>query len=124
VTRSELVRLFVLDWICDNYENVDQLILRRVAEMGAECTLTIDRLEVVEALAGLVEDGFAKAYLFSSEESMEIEGMPSIDIVEEDFITYFRVTEKGMELHLSDKPDWPFDHNGNLRPDWHLGGGL
>ncbi len=122
MNRRELVRLFVLDWIRDNWENVDQLILAKVAEMGAECGLTIDRSEVVNALAGLVGDGLATAYRFAGEESVDIEGMPPLDTVEEDFVTYFRATEKGMELHLSDQPGWPFDESGDLRPGWRLEG--
>jgi hypothetical protein len=28
--------------------------------------------------------------------------MPPLDVVEEDFKTYFYITKKGMDLHLSD----------------------
>ena len=35
--------------------------------------------------------------------------MPPLDVVEEDFKTYFYITKKGMELHLSDKTSWPLD---------------
>jgi hypothetical protein len=31
---------------------------------------------------------------------------------------HFWVTEKGMQLQLSDYPDWPFDDRNVLRPDW------
>jgi len=48
--------------------------------------------------------------------------MPPIDVVEEFFKTYFFITEKGMELHLSDGTWYPFDDNGNLRPGWRLDG--
>jgi hypothetical protein len=34
--------------------------------------------------------------------------MPSLDVVEEDFKTYFYITKKGMDLHLSDDTWWPF----------------
>jgi hypothetical protein len=33
--RRELVRLFVLSDVCDDYENIDQIILPFVAENGA-----------------------------------------------------------------------------------------
>ena len=120
MTRRELVRLFVLNWICDNYENVDQLILEKVASMGARTGITISRPEIVDALTRLVNEGLAKAYLFASDASGEIEGMPRLDTIEEDFVTYFRATEKGMELQLSPKPKWPFDEDGNLKPGWRL----
>jgi hypothetical protein len=36
-----------------------------------------------------------------------------------DFKTYFYLTKKGLDLHLSDGT-WPFDDLGDLRQDWHL----
>src|SRR5208282_1292762 len=61
--RGDFVRRWVLTSISDDFENVDQVILREVAETGAKCGLTIDRSEVVQALADLIEDGLAKAYI-------------------------------------------------------------
>src|SRR5277367_1342570 len=55
--RAELVRRLVLNSICDDFENVDQRILRDVAEAGAKRGLIVERWEVVQALAGLIEDG-------------------------------------------------------------------
>lgn len=39
--RSELIRRMVLNAICDDYENVDQVILRDVAKDGAKLGFTI-----------------------------------------------------------------------------------
>jgi hypothetical protein len=81
-----------LNSICDDFENVDQVILRDVAEGGAKCGLTIERPEVVEALAGLIEVGLAKAYILSAypnDPSRELQGMPPMDVIEENFKTYF-----------------------------------
>ena len=121
VTRRELVRRLVLNSICDFGENVDQCILPELIADGAKCGLTIDRPEVVGTLEGLVEDGLAKASLLSPwEPEAEIQGMPPMDQIEEFFKTYFFITEKGMELHLSNNTWYPFDDDGNLRADWHL----
>jgi hypothetical protein len=101
--RSEFVRRLVLNSICDDYENIDQIILPEVAKDGAKCGLTIERSEVVDALAWLIADGMATAYLLSSTgPSVELPGMPPVDEVEEYFKTYFYITKKGMDLHLSD----------------------
>ena len=51
--------------------------------------------------------------------SIELEGMPSLEVIEENFETYFYVTKKGMDLQLSDRPGWPFDDLGELRLGWH-----
>ena len=58
----------------------------------------------------LVGGGLAKAYLLPSSEPLQ--GMPGVDAVEENFTTYFYITEKGMDLHLSDDTWWPFDDQG------------
>ena len=122
MNRQELVRRLVLNSISDNFENVDQVILRDVAQDGAKCGLTIERSEVVHVLAGLVEDGLAKAYLLSGRDpfSNELQGMPALDLVEKDFRTYFYITKKGMDLHFHDDICWPLDDEGNLKPDWRL----
>ena len=95
------------------------MILRNVAEIAAKCGLTVDRAEIVDALAGLVEDGLAKAYILRGSVrdpfSGALEGMPAMDIVEEDFQTYFYITKKGMDLHLADDTWWPLDEEGNPR---------
>jgi hypothetical protein len=108
IDRNELVRRLVLNAICDDYENVDQVILRDVAQDAAKLGLDLERPDVVAALANLVHDGLAKAYRLSSK-AEELEGMPPLDVVEEDFKTYFYITKKGMDLHLSDDSWWPFD---------------
>jgi hypothetical protein len=121
VDRKELVQRLVLNSICDDYENVDQVILSEVAADGAKCGLTIERGEVVDALSALIEDGLAKAYVLSCwEPAKELQGMPDIDVPEEYFKTYLHITKKGMDFHQSDDTWWPFDDHGNLWPDWKL----
>jgi hypothetical protein len=101
----------VLNSISNDYENVDQTILRDVRKDCAKLGLAVERPEIVDALAGLVKDGLAKAYILSGWEpfSQELTGMPPLDLVEEDFKTYFYITKKGMDLHLSDLAWRPFD---------------
>jgi hypothetical protein len=115
--RSELVCNLVLNQIADDYENVDQCILRDVEALGAKLGLTIERSEVVDALSRLIEDGLAKAYLLSSRKpfTTELDGMPPLEVIEEDFRTYFYITPKGREVHRSDEFEWPFDDEGNAR---------
>jgi hypothetical protein len=124
LSRSEFVRRLVLNCITDDFENVDQVILRHVAE-DAECGLTVERPDVVAALGSLMEDGLAKAYILSGDSrdpfSGELPGMPPMDVVEEYFKTYFYITKKGLDLHSLHRSDgtWPFDDLGDLRQDWH-----
>lgn len=110
MTRDGFVQRLVLDVICDDYENVDQTILRDVAKGGAECGLAIGRTEVVNAIASLVAQGLAKGYILSCREPrcMELDSMPAIDVAEEYFETYFLATAKGIDLQLSDDSWWPW----------------
>lgn len=123
MTRSEFVRRLVLNEISDDFENVDQVILRGVADTGTKCGLTITRSEVVEALAGLVRDGLAKAYNLSGTRDPfagELQGMPQMDEIEEYFRTYFYITKQGMDVHLAEDAWWPLDDEGTLKKDWQL----
>jgi hypothetical protein len=113
VNRRELIRRMVLDTICDDYENVDQVIFRDVAKDAAKLGFTVERSDIVDALADLTKDGLAKAYLLSgTEQARELESMPSLEVVEVNFETYFYITKKGMDLHRSDDSWWPFDDEG------------
>jgi hypothetical protein len=88
MTQSEFIRRLVLNAICDDFENVDQVILPEVARVGAKCGLAIPGSDVLEALRALVETGLAKAYELSAADrdpfSGEIQGMPSLAVPEED----------------------------------------
>jgi len=111
----------VLSTIADDYENVDQIILPSIARDCARLGFTVARSEIVDALAKLIGDGLAKAYLLSTKEpfSAEIHGMPPLDVIEDDFRTYFYVTKQGIDLLRSDDSGWPFDDDGEVRQNWN-----
>jgi hypothetical protein len=100
MNRSEIIRRLVLREISDDYENVDQIIFPNVFEGCAKRGVKIERSNVVEALAELIEDGLAKAYVLSGTKpySTQLPGMPGLEIVEEHFKTYFYITKKGVDL--------------------------
>ena len=124
MTRSDFVQRLVLSEISDDFENVDQIIFKWVASRGAKCGLPIKRSEVVDALSHLVADGLAKAYTLPGPTrdpfSGELPGMPPLDLIEEDFKTYFYITKKGMDVHRADDDWWPLDDDGNLKSGWRL----
>jgi hypothetical protein len=66
----------------------------------------------VDALAKLIRQGLAKAYLLSGREpfAVELDQMPALDVIEEDFRTYFLATRKGIDFHCSDDTWWPERH--------------
>ncbi len=113
MNTTELIQKMVLSEISDDYENVDQIILPVVARECAKLGIAVERSDVVGALAELVEDGLAKAYrLSSTTPAIALQGMPTLDIVEEYFETYFYITKQGLDQHLSDDTWWPFDDEG------------
>jgi hypothetical protein len=88
---------------------VSERELRQVGEAGARFGLTIQRSDIVDALATLIQEGLARAYLLSSREpSRELQGMPPLDVIETNFETYFYLTKKGIDMLSKDQ--WrPFD---------------
>jgi hypothetical protein len=121
MTRTEFIQRLVLDAICDDFENIDQVILKDVSSTGAKCGLTILRPEIAQGLRALVGAGLAKAYDLRSVRdpfACELQEMPSLDVPEEPFRIYFHATRKGLELHASDDSWWPLDDDGALRSNW------
>jgi hypothetical protein len=121
MTRAEFIQRLVLNTICDDSENVDQVILPEVAEAGTKCGLAICRSEVVDALRVSVEAGLVKAYDLSAAGGDpfkgEIQGMPQLDVVEEDYRTHFCMTKTGKDFHEAAIAWRPFDGEGVLRSD-------
>src|ERR1039458_3895214 len=107
--QTEIIRRLVLNEICDDYENVDQTILADVSSDGARLGLTVNRADIVNALASLVADGFAGAYLLYPQPTKRLEHMPVLDVPEEFFATYFLATDKGKALDKLDNSWWPFE---------------
>jgi len=118
VTRKDFIRRAVLNACCDDWENIDQQMLQQAAEYCAKCGITIGRPDVVETLAELLKDGLVQAY--GPPSGYPLDAMPAVDQPEEYFETYFYLTDKGMELHMSDNPSDALDYHGKLRPNWHL----
>jgi hypothetical protein len=86
-----------------NSSNLDQVILREVAEKGRKRGVEVARTEMVNALTALVEEGLAKAYMLSCTQpfSVELETMPVLDVIEEYYSMYFLATQRGIELHVA-----------------------
>ena len=122
MTRPEFVQRLIVNSMCDDFENVDQVILRDVARLAAKCGLTIERSEVVQNLRALVEAGLVKAYDLApgirDPFSGELQGMPPLDAPAEYFRTYFYPTQKGMDWHKADRTWRPLDDDDVLRSDW------
>jgi hypothetical protein len=90
----------VLNEICDDYENVDQVIFSTVAKECAKLGWVIERSDIVSALAELIEGGLAKAYQLSgTEEPEELPGMLSLDVVKD----YFKHTSVARKRDLTFK---------------------
>jgi len=98
MNKEKLISEIVLNEIADDYENIDQIIFPSVQKECARLGIQAERSDIVKALADLVEHGLAHAYRLSCREpAKQLEGMPSVDIVEEDFTTYFYITRKGKD---------------------------
>jgi hypothetical protein len=117
-TRAELVRRFVLNAICDDYENVGVSIAAEVFATGRRCGLEIDRQELSQALRELIEMGWAKAYYLRQHGIDEIAGMPPVEQIEDFDGPWFYRTDEGLRVQLADWAPWPFDDENALRKSW------
>ncbi len=123
MNRRELVRLIVLNEICDDYENLHQ-ITKQVGRVTSACGMSIATHEILEALRELVESGLAKAYELSPWSPTKVlDRMPPVEEIgspDESRIgdVYFWITKKGMQVHMQDCAEWPFDDDNVLRPGW------
>ena len=112
----ELIRVFVLNEIMDDYEEVEH-ITKNVTKLGEECGVVVQEQEIVRALISLTENGFAKAYRMARKpgaRAEEIEGVPSPENIQNPdpySRFYFWATERGKEEHrrLRSLDTWPFD---------------
>jgi hypothetical protein len=88
VNRRELIQRLVLNAICDDYENVDQVPSLSRAAWPRRISYPVP--------------------------GKLTESMPSLEVVEANFQTYFYITKQGMVLHRSDDKWWPFDDESKL----------
>jgi hypothetical protein len=118
MTRAEFVQRLILNSMCDDFENVDQVVLRDVSEVAAKCVTDRRASRGREESAGARRRGLAKAYDLSTGNSDpfsgELRDMRPLDTPEVDFSTYFYPTSKGMEFHKSDRTWWPLDHDDEV----------
>jgi len=94
VKRDELIRMFILNGIADDYENLEH-ITKTVVALGVKCGLRIDSSEIWHELANLIEAGLAKAYRLLKTPPEEIKGIPSSEDLD-DFYCYFWITDQGI----------------------------
>jgi hypothetical protein len=117
MNRNELTRMFVLNEIGDDYENLEK-IAKEVTALGTRCGLTLDLPEISNALMYLMEAGLARAYRLSpTRPNEEIQVVPPQEQLPD---LYFLATAKGAGEHQRLEQYWPFDDEGSLRQDWTL----
>jgi hypothetical protein len=117
-TRSELVRMLVLNEICDDYENLAVSIEMPIKERGGRCGLYIEKEEIVEALTELFDLGWAKAYHLDGERTTVFKTMPSLTEMEDFSGAWFYRTEEGLRAQLENWEPWPFDDDDELKKNW------
>ena len=117
--RTELIRIFVLNAMVDDYESFEQ-ISKDIARDNERCGITANRSDILDALTTLIKDGLVQAYRYSGpprNEFDKIQGVPPLDEIDNPWYSYFFVTKKGREVHSATE-DWPFDDDYVLRADW------
>jgi hypothetical protein len=116
MTRKAFVQRFILNEICDDYENLD-MVNKWITKNAARIGLAIQPAEIIEGLSELIALGLAKAYRFreGARKPDEIPQMPPLNEIEN---YYFWATPRGKKLQTSDTSWYPFDDEDQLRKDW------
>ena len=120
MTRGELLRLLILEDVCDDYEEIEH-ITGSVTVLAQKCGINVTRDEIVQELMNPIDAALVKAYrLFSSRRPAEaFDGRPPLTELEESGgYTYFLITENGMKVHLANDHRWRFDQTNLLGRDW------
>jgi hypothetical protein len=117
--KTQLIRMFALDAIADDYEDRNTVASHAVA-LGHRCGLSIDPAEIEIALSALIDLGLAMAYVLTPlGPPRSLSNMPEGMRPESEIgWYYFYATPTGREVQMADWDGWPFDDKGKLRSDW------
>lgn len=112
---NELIRMFILDVIADDYENLEK-IQTEVKDFACRSGLKIGDGDVARELANLIDGGLARAYRLSTTAPVrEMSGTPPAADLNR---YYYWLTEAGRDVQMAECPAWPFNDDGSLRGDW------
>jgi hypothetical protein len=111
MNRDDLIKMFVLNEIGDDYESFEK-ISNETAALGQRLRLYVDPSEISNALTDLIKSGLARAYHLSPwHPAKEVEAPISNQYPD----LYFLVTRKGADEHKRLESRWPFDDKGQPR---------
>jgi hypothetical protein len=120
LSRDELIHVFALDVMADDYENLEQ-VYQGVSRLASRCGMAVEphalKSAVDQAVVDSVQRGLAKAYRLSPTAPVEeIDCLLHLGQVQD---LYFFITDEGRQL-VSSYAGWPFDENCSLLPGWSL----
>jgi hypothetical protein len=115
MTRVELIRMFVLDSMCDDFEDIER-ITDWTIEWGSKCGLMVSHDDIIQALHELIELGYTKAY------DLERWADPPTTESQREEITplnpRFARTEEGLAFQKANSTNRPLDEDHNFRESW------
>jgi hypothetical protein len=120
MTRAELIRMFVVDSMCDDYEDIQQ-ITKWTVEWGSKCGLTISHEDIIRALRELIEMGYAKAWDLTQpkrEPPKEYQGMPTRDQIRGMDPHFISQTEEGVKSFEQLPTEWLLDERKRIPEVW------
>jgi len=114
-TRTELVRMFVLDAVADSCESMER-VREHVCNLSQRCGLEFQFSEMIQGLREVISASLVGAFQFHDGSADAIEGIPKDLESDEDLL--FCITDKGRTLQLSEYDPWPFDEHNILKKHW------
>lgn len=108
MNRADLIRRFVLNEICDDFEDIER-IEGPIDEIGPACGLTITHDDIIQALRELIELGYAKAWDLSRlPDAPQDYGTPPREEIEP-MNPCFARTDEGIAFHKASPTSGMFD---------------
>ena len=100
---DQTIREYTLRAISDDYEEFER-ICQDVTGWASECGLAADRSAILRALEALLTEGYAQAYLLSTNPAIKPQPVSySASNLDE---LWFYVTSKGMQRAKQLQKDW------------------
>jgi hypothetical protein len=112
MTRAELIHMFVLDSMCDDYEDIER-ITDWAVESGSRCGLTISHDDIIQALRELIDMGRIKAWDLTKWPEVATPGYEISPLNPR-----FARTDDGLAFWKISAANGPFDEDHNLRQSW------
>ena len=114
--RRELLKMFVLDTLADDFEHFSKIV-SETRHLSQACGVVVEHREIGDALNELLRLGWVEAYRLRPDGPAIL---LQVQQVTNDQGVYYLLTESGRDAQVREYADWPFNSDSSLREDWDI----